>query len=54
MKARAPKRFEEQKVRDGQQAMRTYLNSAAADGIPHLRGYVLVFRKDRCVQKIAC
>lgn len=54
VKARAAKSVEERKAREGREAMTRYLNSPAAQGITNLQAYVLVFRKDRCVRRIAC
>ena len=52
VKARAAKAIRAKQSSDGVAAMQTYLNSAAAQGVKQLQAYVLVFQKDRCVEKI--
>ena len=54
VKAKAAAALIDRKAEEGAAAMRRYLASAAARAAKHLRGYVLVFRKDRCVRRIAC
>jgi len=54
VKARAATAVVERAEREGVAAMRKYLESAAAKTMPHLHGYVLVFRKDRCVKATPC
>jgi len=44
--------FIERKADDGRQQLNGYLKTDSARNIPHLQSYVLVFRKDRCVQRI--
>lgn len=52
VKARAKKQIREKQANAGVAAMQTYMQSAAAQGIKNLHAYVLVFQKDRCVEKI--
>ena len=52
VKARAAKAIRAKQANDGIAAMQTYLKSAAAQGVKQLQAYVLVFQKDRCVEKI--
>ena len=52
VKARAAKATQTQKADEGRQQLHRYLSTEAARAIPHLQAYVLVFRKDRCVQRI--
>lgn len=52
VKARAQKSIREKQAHAGVTAMQTYVRSAAAQGIKNLHAYVLVFQKDRCVEKI--
>lgn len=40
-------------VQAGETALQTYLSSQTAQAIPNLRAYLLLFRKDRCVRKVA-
>ncbi len=53
-KARASKKTLATKEREGREAMQKYLRSPAAQAIPNLHAYVLLFRKDRCVRKVLC
>lgn len=53
-KARATKATLDRLEQDGVGAMQRYLSSDTARAVNHLQGYVLVFRKDRCVRKILC
>ncbi len=52
VKARATKAIRTNQASNGVAAMQTYLQSAAAQSVKHLQAYVLVFQKDRCVEKI--
>ena len=52
VKARAAKQTQTQKAEEGRQQLRRYLATDTARAIPRLQSYVLVFRKDRCVQRI--
>ncbi len=52
VKARAAKRTQETKEREGRAELRTYLRTATAQQIPNLHAYLLLFRKDRCVRII--
>ncbi len=52
VKARATKRTQETKAREGRQELKKYLNTETARQIPNLHAYLLVFRKDRCVRKM--
>ena len=52
VKARSTKQTQTRKADNGRQQLNRYLNTESARGIPHLQSYVLVFRKDRCVQRI--
>ena len=52
VKARAAKQTQTRKADDGRQQLNGYLKTDSARNIPHLQSYVLVFRKDRCVQRI--
>lgn len=42
------------KEQQGIAAMQTYLQSGTARAISNLQGYVLLFRKDKCIRKIRC
>ena len=50
VKARASKKTQEAKAREGREELRNYLHTAAAQNIPNLHAYLLVFRKDRCAR----
>ncbi len=52
VKARAAKQTQKNKADDGRRQLQQYLQTDTARRIPHLQAYVLVFRKDRCVQQI--
>ena len=52
VKARAAKHIQQRKAEEGRQQLQRYLTTDSARSIPHLQSYVLVFRKDRCVQRI--
>ncbi len=54
VKARASKAALDRTAQDGADAMERYLTSSSARAVRRLQGYVLVFRKDRCVRQIAC
>jgi hypothetical protein len=54
VKAGAKKQTLTQKEQEGRHELRKYLSSDAAQSIPHLQAYLLIFRKDRCVKKIEC
>lgn len=54
VKAKAANALIDRKAEEGAAAMLRYLASDAARAAKHLHGYVLVFRKDRCVRRIAC
>jgi hypothetical protein len=53
-KTDASSRTLNRKEQQGIAAMQTYLQSDTARAISNLQGYVLLFRKDRCVRKIRC
>ena len=53
-KAKATPAVLARKENEGVRAMQMYARSPAAQAIPHLQAYVLVFRKDRCVRKVLC
>ncbi|GAK54210.1 hypothetical protein U14_05489 [Candidatus Moduliflexus flocculans] len=54
VKAKASSALIDRKAEEGAAAMRRYLASDTARSAKHLHGYALVFRKDRCVRRIAC
>ncbi len=53
-KARATKKALDRKAQEGKDAITRYLDSQTARSLSNLQAYVLVFRKDRCVRRIAC
>lgn len=53
VKARASKHIQHKAEQEGRRQLRSYCQSETARRIPHLQAYLLVFRKDRCVQKIS-